>query len=78
MVKLRNDVDLKELEKYGFVYNDEEGKYFFSKNKNTITINVWNRKIELKQQKTGSHECLEILCNLTKDGLVIIEKIKSE
>lgn len=31
MVKLRNDVDLKELEKYRFVYNDEEGKYFFSK-----------------------------------------------
>lgn len=50
----------------------------FTKNKNTITVNVWNRKVEIKQQKTSSHECLEILCNLAKNGFITIEEDRQE
>ena len=75
MVKIEKSLNLKELERYGLVYNDDEGKYMFTtKNKNTITVNVWNRKVEIKQQKTSSHECLEILCNLAKNGFITIEE----
>lgn len=79
MVKIEKSLNLKELERYGLVYNDDEGKYIFTtKNKNTITVNVWNRKVEIKQQKTSSHECLEILCNLAKNGFITIEEDRQE
>lgn len=79
MVKIEKSLNLKELERYGLVYNDDEGKYMFTtKNKNTITVNVWNRKVEIKQQKTSSHECLEILCNLAKNGFITIEEDRQE
>lgn len=79
MVKIEKSLNLKELERYGLVYNDDEGKYMFTtKNKNTITVNVWNRKVEIKQQKTSSHECLEILCNLAKNGFITIEEDQQE
>lgn len=74
MIKLENSLNLKELERYGLVYNDDEGKYIYTKNKNSITVNVWNRKVEIKQQRTSSHECLEILCHLAKNGFIVIEK----
>ena len=51
MIKIEKSLNLKELERYGLVYDDNEGKYMFTKNKNTITVNVWNRKVEIKQQK---------------------------
>lgn len=73
MIKIES-LNLKELERYGLVYNDNEGKYMFTKNKNSITVNVWNGKVEIKQQKTSSHECLEILCRLAKDGFITIEE----
>lgn len=73
MVRLDKNLNLKELERYGLVYNDEEGKYMCTKNKNSITVNVWNRKVEVKQQKTSSHECLEILCHLARNGFITIE-----
>ena len=79
MVKIEKSLNLKELERYGLVYNDDEGKYMFTtKNKNTMTVNVWNRKVEIKQQKTSSHECLEILCNLAKNGFITIEEDRQE
>lgn len=79
MVKIEKSLNLKELERYGLVYNDDEGKYMFTtKNKNTITVNVWNRKVEIKQQKTSGHECLEILCNLAKNGFITIEEDRQE
>ena len=79
MVKIEKSLNLKELERYGLVYNDDEGKYMFTtKNKNTITVNVWNRKVEVKQQKTSSHECLEILCHLAKNGFITIEEDRQE
>ena len=52
--------------------------FITTKNKNTITVNVWNRKVEIKQQKTSSHECLEILCNLAKNGFITIEEDRQE
>lgn len=78
MIKIKKSLNLKELERYGLVYDDNEGKYMFTKNKNTITVNVWNRKVEIKQQKTSSHECLEILCHLAKNGFITIEEDQLE
>lgn len=78
MLKIRDGVDLKELEKYGFKYNDNCGQYKICERNidgsTFIYINVWNRKILFKQDKTLDKECLNTLYYLIKDGLV--EKVE--
>nr|DAT49482.1 MAG TPA: hypothetical protein [Bacteriophage sp.] len=78
MLKIRDDVDLKELEKYyDFKYFDDCGQYKFTERNidgaTYIYINVWNRKIEYRQDKTSDNQCLEKLYDLIKANLVIKE-----
>lgn len=54
MLKIKDNVDLKELEKFGFKYNDIDGTY----GKDThgyslIKVNVWNKIIELHLLHNG-------------------------
>ena len=76
-LRIKSDVDLKELEKYGFEYNDYSGQYkICERNMDGVTyiyINVWNRKILFRQDKTLDKECLNALYDLIKAGL--IEKV---
>lgn len=50
-LRIKDEVDLKELEKFGFVFDEESGKYIFNKKcKNdkggiSLTVQSWNRKI---------------------------------
>ena len=49
MLRVKDNVDLKELEKFGFKYNDYSGQYKICERNidgaTYIYINVWNRKI---------------------------------
>ena len=78
MLKLKDNVDLKELEKYGFKYNDYSGQYKIRERNidgaTFIYINVWNRKILFRQDKTLDKECLNTLYDLIKANL--IEKVE--
>ena len=74
MLKIKDGINLKELEKYGFKYYDKTGQYKFDE-KNTIWtncmyINVWNKKITFKQEKPVDDICLGVLYDLIKADLV--------
>lgn len=78
MLKIKNNVDLKELEKQGFKYNDGTGQYKFCERNidgaTYIYINVWNRKIIFRQDKQSDNQCLYKLYDLIKADLV--EKVE--
>ena len=77
MLKIRDGVDLKELENFGFKYNDYSGQYKICERNidgaTYIYINVWNRKILFRQDKPLDKECLNALYDLIKADL--IEKV---
>lgn len=75
MLKIRDDIELKEFEKYyGFKYFDNCGQYkFIERNIDGATyiyINAWNRKIIYRQEKERDNMCLEKLYDLIQAGLV--------
>ena len=78
MLKIKDDVDLKELEKFGFKFDEDSGKYSYNvilKNKNggiTLTVQSWNRKIYLWANINSSknEEIIEFLYDLIKADLV--------
>lgn len=76
-LRIKSDVDLKELEIYGFKYNDYFGQYKICERNidgaTYIYINVWNRKILFRQDKPLDKECLNALYDLIKADL--IEKV---
>ena len=82
IVKIKDDVDLKELEKFGFEYNDDTGIYTFVKkdsyNSLWIDIRVWSRKILFRQEVSTDTEGLEVLYDLFKAGLVEKVEVKNE
>ena len=82
IVKIKDDVDLKELEKFGFEYNDDTGIYTFVKKDSYkslwIDIRVWSRRILFKQEVPIDTEGLEVLYDLFKAGLVEKVEVKNE
>ena len=71
MLKIKDNVDLKELEKYGFkewsflyefTLDDEYGE--------SIVINKTDRTIEITSGMSGTILEINILYDLIKDGLV--------
>lgn len=50
MLRIKKDVDLKELEKFGFKFDEECGKYIFNIYKDkrggiSLTVRSWDKKI---------------------------------
>ena len=76
-LRIKDNVDLKELENFGFKYNDYSGQYKICERDiaraTYIYINVWNRKILFRQDKSLDKECLNALYDLIKADL--IEKV---
>ena len=74
MLKVKDSVDLKELEIYGFKYNDYSGQYKICERNidgaTYIYINVWNKKILFRQDKSLDKECLNALYDLIKADLI--------
>lgn len=78
MLKIRDDFDLKELEKYyGFTYFDNCGQYKFTERNidgaTYIYINAWNKKIVYRKEKENDDVCLEKLYDLIKANLIVKE-----
>lgn len=78
MLKIKDSVDLKELEKFTLKFNEENGRYeYIGRNfngKTYIFINSWNRKILFVKGKNYDDICLRILYDLIQAGLV--EKVE--
>ena len=76
----RKKIDLKELEKFGFKFNENNGKYGYVERNcdgfTYININCWNRKILFEQEKEYDQICLKILYDLIVAGYV--EKVEEE
>ena len=75
MLKIKDNVDLKELEKYGF----KEWSFFYEftlddEYGESIVINKTDRTIEITSGMSGTILEINILYNLIKDGLV--EKVE--
>ena len=74
MLKVKDNVDLKELENFGFKYNDYYGQYKICERNidgaTYIYINVWNKKILFRQDKSLDKECLNALYDLIKADLI--------
>lgn len=74
MVKIKDDVDLKELEKLGFSYNDDTGKYIKCKIGNInmqLIVRTWDRKIYTMANPycnpTRDTELLEVMYDLIQN-----------
>lgn len=71
MLKIRDNVDLKELEKFGFIKN--ENTYYYKNGFGIIVLLIFgNRKILTPRDYTGNM----ILHNLIQAGLV--EKVEDK
>ena len=77
-LKIKDNVDLKKLEEFGFAYWDDVGQYRYSERNidgaTYIYINVWNRIILYRQEKSYDTMCLLKLYDVIKADLV--EKIE--
>ena len=75
MLKIKDDVDLKELEKFDFKYNDDIGQYVLNLINKPLTINVWNRKINIEDYNILTEN---ILANLLYDLIQaeLVEKVE--
>ena len=76
MLKIKDNVDLKELEKYGFEYHTmvyvkeiKRSSEFFEEAK-TIYVEETNREISIHKGLFNVDEELDTLYDLIKDGLV--------
>ena len=75
MLKIKDNVDLKELEKFDFKYNDDIGQYVLNLINKPLTINVWNRKINIEDYNILTENILaNLLYDLIQAGLV--EKVE--
>ena len=74
MLKIKDNVDLQELDKFEFRYNDNTGRYeYLERNIDGATyiyVNTWNRKILYRQEKNYDTMCLLKLYDLIKADLV--------
>ena len=81
MLKIKDDVDLKELEEFGFKFDEDNGKYIydillgFGMGKMALIIQSWNRKIYLWSNTSSSknEEIIKLIYELIKADL--IEKV---
>ena len=76
MLKIKNEVDLRELEKYGFLYKEPVDDLWYSycfTPDDSLVINYSDREIDFNKEEI-SYETFDYLYDLIKDDLV--EKVK--
>lgn len=79
MLKIKNDIDLKELEKFGFDFIEMNNEYRFIFGAEQIIVMCKNRHIYVEDTSTFGiveYEPLDILFNLIQAGFV--EKVGKE
>ena len=80
MLKIKENIDLKELEKYGFehhrlIYTKDIKKAEYDEAYRTIHVEEMNRRISISPQRKGFYSFnvdneLDVVYDLIKDGLV--------
>ena len=78
MLKIKDNVDLKEIEKFGFKYNENHNDYFVTQDNNTyISICCQDRIIDFVDEWYGKDfELMDYLFDIIQAGL--IEKVKEK
>ena len=81
MLKIKDDIDLKELEKFKFKFRDYSGRYeYYNKSYVVIYINSWNREIFIKYMQDTleqyMHPLEDVIYDLIQAGLV--DKVNGE
>lgn len=71
MSKIRDDVDLKELEKFGFTVVDDD--YIWLEEQENIAIDRYKRTIHMFSNYEDEFYNLEVIYNLIKADLVVKE-----
>ena len=77
MLKIKDNVDLKELEKYGFSKSSMYSSASYNKDLedgDTLSVIIDNRKLFLDTWEYSDNYLLEVTKDLRKDGLV--EKVE--
>lgn len=72
MLKIKDNVDLKELEKFNFKLDSDEW-YMRNDNGFVVLIKPLSKKIVLRTFDTSLHESIDVLYDLIQAG--IVEKI---
>ena len=74
MLKIKDNVDLKELEKFGFTFDNSEGVYIHRERNllgdTFIKIRSWDKRILYIQDVGTDTKCLCVLYDLMNAGLV--------
>ena len=79
MLKIKDNVDLKELKKFGFKYYDYTGRYEYKYSGYAlIYINSWNREIYLKYLEDTLEQYIHPLDNIIFDLIQagLVEKVE--
>lgn len=73
MLKIRDDIDLEELKKFGFTLNDDEW-YFAKLYDANIYVKPISRKVIIRSYDRHEIENIDIIYDLIQEGL--IEKVE--
>lgn len=73
MLKIRDDIDLEELKKFGFTLNDDEW-YFANLYNADIYVKPISRKVIIRSYDRHEIENTDIIYDLIQEGL--IEKVE--
>lgn len=73
MLKIRDDIDLEELKKFGFTLNDDEW-YFANLYNANIYVKPISRKVIIRSYDRHEIENIDIIYDLIQEGL--IEKVE--
>lgn len=69
MFRIKKDKPLEDLKDFGFYYNDNIGQYVYNYINKPLTINVWNRKVNIYDDNCLTNNSLSlIIFNLAKNG----------
>ena len=69
MFRIKKDKPLEDLKDFGFYYNDNVGQYIYNCINEPLTVNIWNRKVNIYDDNCLTNNSLSlIIFNLAKNG----------
>lgn len=68
MFRIKKDKPLEDLQDFGFYYNDNIGQYVYNCINEPLTVNVWNRKLNIYDNCLTNNVLCLIIFDLTKNG----------
>ena len=79
MFRIKKDKPLEDLKDFGFYYNDNIGQYVYKYINSPLTVNVWNRKVNISDNNCLTNNILSaIIYKLTKLGYLEYIEDKGE